>query len=62
MAENVVNDLSTNPAVQAAGSDDPFRLFDASLLSNAFVQLRFRFNRNDEVINYNHEVHIANVP
>jgi len=62
MAENISNVLSANPAVQAAGSDDPFRLFDASLLSNAYVQLRLRFNRNEEVINYNHEVHVANVP
>ena len=62
MAENVSNVLSANPAIQAAGSDDPFRLFDASLLSNAYVQLRLRFNRNEEVINYNHEVHVANVP
>ena len=62
MAENIVNTLSANPAIQVAGSDDPFRSFDATLLSNAFVQLRLRFNRNDELINYNHEVHVANVP
>ena len=62
MAENIINDLSVNPALQTGSSDDPFRLFDASLLRNAYVQLRLRFNRNEEMINYNHEVHVANVP
>jgi MSHA biogenesis protein MshO len=62
MAEFIDNTLSTNPDSQSAGSDDPFRVVDASLLSNAYVQLRLRFNRNDEVINYNQEVRIANVP
>jgi MSHA biogenesis protein MshO len=62
MAENVSNVLSSNPAIQTAGSDDPFRVFDATLLRNAFVQLRLRFERNEEVINFNHEVHVANVP
>ena len=51
MAEFLDNTLSTNPDSQSAGSDDPFRVVDASLLSNAYVQLRLRFNRNDEVIN-----------
>lgn len=62
MAEYIDNALSNDPDNQAAGSDDPFRVVDASLLSNAYVQLRLRFNRSDEVINYNQEVRIANVP
>ncbi|MDM7859136.1 type II secretion system protein [Alteromonas sp. ASW11-36] len=62
MAEFVDNQLSSNPRSQSAGSDDPFRIFDASLLSNASVQIRLRFERNDEVLNYNHEVHVTNVP
>ncbi|MBT0586878.1 PilW family protein [Alteromonas oceanisediminis] len=62
MAENIANTLSANPAVQSSGSDDPFRLFDATLLRNAFVQLRLRFELNEEVVNYHHEVHVANVP
>ncbi|WP_100643540.1 PilW family protein [Alteromonas facilis] len=62
MAEHVQNVLSPNPSNQGSNSDDPFRLFDSSLLNNAYVQLRFRFERNEEVLNYNHEVHVINVP
>lgn len=62
MAQYIVNTLSNNPASQTAGSDDPFRIVDASLLSNSIVQLRLRFERNEEFINYNHEIHVANVP
>ncbi|WP_100657724.1 type II secretion system protein [Alteromonas flava] len=62
MAENIVNVLSANPAQQNSNSDDPFRLFESTLLDNAYVQLRLRFERNDEVLNYNHEIHVLNVP
>lgn len=62
MAEFVVNQLSNNPNSQAANSDDPFRISDASLLTNSVIQIRLRFERNEEILDYNHEVHIANVP
>lgn len=61
IAEHVVNTLSANPAL-APGADDPFRIFEASLQANAVVQIRLRFEDNEEIIGYQQEVHLANVP
>jgi MSHA biogenesis protein MshO len=53
MAENLVNDLS---------SDLPFRVYEAALNRNGLVQVLLAFEHNDEIINYSNEVHIPNVP
>lgn len=61
MARNMVNTLSDNP--NAGGNvGDPFRYSDASLSRNAIVHLLLRFSRNDEVVVFNNEVHLRNVP
>ncbi|WP_034475041.1 PulJ/GspJ family protein [Aestuariibacter salexigens] len=62
MAENLVNTLSANPRSQSAVSDDPFRVYDATLTRNAVAHLRLRFARGGELITFNNEVHIPNVP
>ena len=53
MAENLVNDLS---------SDLPFRVYEATLNRNGLVQVWLAFEYNDEIVNYSNEVHIPNVP
>ena len=65
MGSNIVNSLSNNPQLLSANTDDPFRVFESSLRRNAFVHIVLRFARQDqpnEVIVFNNEVHIANVP
>ena len=61
IAEHLVNTLSSNP-ITAPGVDDPFRVFDSTLQANAVIQLRLRFEDNEEVIGYQKEVHLSNVP
>jgi MSHA biogenesis protein MshO len=61
MAENINNVLSANPN-NAAGAQDPFRIFDANLRRNAYTQARFIFTREDEQISFIKEVHSPNVP
>lgn len=55
MAENVAN--NGNQA-----EDQPFSVTPATLSRNGAVTLRLRFERNDEIAEFNSEVHIANVP
>ena len=69
MGENLQNILSTNPGgannSAAAVADDPFRVVEPTLQRNAFVNVLLRFAREDqpnEVIVFNNEVHVANVP
>lgn len=61
LATDVVNVLSGNPAA-APSEDDPFIYYAATLRRNAVVQLRLRFARNGEQVEWHQEVHIANVP
>lgn len=61
LATDVVNVLSANP-VAAPQQDDPFTYFAATLQRNAVVQLRLRFARDGEQVEWHQEVHIANVP
>ncbi|GAB3027362.1 type II secretion system protein [Bowmanella dokdonensis] len=43
-------------------NDLPFRVVAPTLTRNAVVQLRLRFNFNEEVVTFNHEVQIPNSP
>ena len=43
-------------------NSSPFTVTPASLTRNALVSILLIFERNDEVVNYNIEVHIPNVP
>lgn len=61
LATDVVNVLSANPVV-APQQDDPFTYSAATLQRNAVVQLRLRFAREGEQVEWHQEVHIANVP
>lgn len=61
MAENVDNALSANPLL-SPDEDDPFRVYDDSLLRNSFTRILLRFKRNDEIVVFNNEVHIPNTP
>jgi MSHA biogenesis protein MshO len=54
MAENLTNVLANGEA--------PFTISEATLTRNGLVQIFLTFNRNEEVINFNSEVHIPNVP
>ncbi|MFT4993405.1 MAG: MSHA biogenesis protein MshO [Paraglaciecola sp.] len=55
MAENLINDLSDS-------EQRVFRVFQPTLNRNGLINLLFTFNKNDEIINFSHEVHIPNVP
>lgn len=59
MAEN-----NNNPLSLLVGSDinDPFRVEQATLQRNAVVNVLLRFERNQESISFNHEIHINNAP
>lgn len=61
MAENIDNSLSANP-LTAPAEDDPFRVYDDSLLRNSFTRILLRFKRNEEIVVFNNEVHIPNTP
>jgi len=61
MAENVDNALSASPLV-SPDEDDPFRVYDDSLLRNSFTRILLRFKRNEEIVVFNNEVHIPNTP
>ncbi|MCY7295265.1 PilW family protein [Alteromonas sp. a30] len=61
MAENIDNTLSNNPQL-VPQNDDPFRVYAASLQRNAYVRVRLRFRRNEEVVVFNNEIHIPNSP
>jgi len=55
MAENLSNDLTEV-------NEAPFKVYDATLTRNSLVHLLLAFERNEEIINYTHEVHFPNVP
>lgn len=61
MAENVDNALSASP-LASPSEDDPFRVYDDSLLRNSFTRILLRFKRNEEIVVFNNEVHIPNTP
>lgn len=56
MAEHLHNELT------ASDQDKPFRIRPASLSRNAFVLTLLRFEMEEEVVVFNNEVHIPNVP
>jgi MSHA biogenesis protein MshO len=62
MAENLGNQLSSNPNVSDSNSTNPFRIVDASLRRNAYIQTQFIFTRDGENITFTQEIHIPNVP
>ncbi|TDF34528.1 type II secretion system protein [Alteromonadaceae bacterium M269] len=68
MGTNLQNVLSSNPTstfLTNTNTDDPFRVFESTLTRNAFVHIVLRFARQDqpnEVVVFNNEVHVANVP
>lgn len=55
MAENVANDLTS-------GTDNPFRVTEATLQRNSIVHVLLRFSRDDEIVEFNNEVHLQNTP
>ncbi len=59
MAENLTNTLSNDAGT---GIEDPFRLNEASLTRTASVLMLLEFARDNEIIVFNNEVHIPNVP
>lgn len=59
MAENLTNSLSDTAG---EGSEDPFRLTEASLTRTASVLMLLRFERDGESVIFNNEVQVPNVP
>lgn len=55
MAQYVANNLGDS-------DDTPFTLSQASPTRNGAVTIMLRFSRNNEIVEFNNEVHIANVP
>tara|TARA_R110002096_G_scaffold344496_1_gene537378 strand:- start:1455 stop:2264 length:810 start_codon:yes stop_codon:yes gene_type:complete len=55
MAEDLEN-------FSAAGRVVPFETLPSTLQRNAMVIVRFKFVRNDEEINFSHEIQVPNVP
>lgn len=55
MAENLRNDFNDV-------DNRPFKINEATLTRNSLVQILFKFERSEEMINYNNEVHLLNVP
>ena len=53
MAEHLVNNFALNP---------PFRVEEAVLTRNAVVHIRLLFDRLEEQVEFNYEVHIPNAP
>lgn len=66
MAENMTNDISTitNSEVNADRPFDeaPFRVEDSRLQRNSIVHTLLMFERNDEVVVFNNEIHMQNSP
>ena len=62
MAENLGNQLSANPNAAGTNSLNPFRIVDASLRRNAYIQTQFIFVRDSENMTFTQEVHVPNVP
>lgn len=59
MAENLINNLSNDAGT---GISDPFRLTQANLTRTASVLMLLQFERGQENIVLNNEVHVPNVP
>lgn len=62
MAENLANQLSSDPNSAGTNSLNPFRIVDASLRRNAYTQTQFIFTREGEYMTFTQEIHIPNVP
>jgi MSHA biogenesis protein MshO len=52
MAENLLFD----------DSDLPFKVLSATLQRNALVQIKLNFDRDEEIISFNNDIHIKNIP
>lgn len=58
MAENIdLFDDSTPPVFQ-----QPFEVYNATLLRNSLVLVKLTFNRNNESVVFNNEIQVSNVP
>jgi MSHA biogenesis protein MshO len=62
MAQNLANQLSSNPDSAGTNSQNPFRIIDANLRRNAYTQIQLIFTRANESITFTQEVHVPNVP
>jgi MSHA biogenesis protein MshO len=62
MAQSLANQLSTNPNSPGTNSTNPFRIVDASLPRNGYIQTQFIFTRDGENIIFTQEAHVPNVP
>jgi len=62
MANNLANQLSADPNSPTVNSTNPFRIVDASLRRNGYIQTQFIFTRDAENITFTQEIHVANVP
>jgi MSHA biogenesis protein MshO len=62
MAQNLANQLSADPNSAGTNSKNPFRIVDASLRRNAYIQTQFIFTRDGENITFTQEIHVPNVP
>lgn len=67
MAEDIANDIRAinNVVLQDTERDfdaSPFRVSDASLQRNSIVHTLLMFERNDEVVVFNNEIHLRNSP
>lgn len=65
------NDIAETQNVYTSGgvlmaeglaNNQPFKIEEVSLTRNGLVNVLLEFTRNDELVNYNVEVHIPNVP
>ncbi|WP_077340997.1 PilW family protein [Pseudocolwellia agarivorans] len=57
----MAEDLSYTPA-NFSGNDFPFKLSQATQFRNATALIKLRFNKNEEVVVFNSEVHVPNAP
>lgn len=66
MAEGLANDIRNidNAALNNSTVFDeaPFRVDNANLQRNSIVHTFFKFERNDEVVAFNNEIHLRNSP
>lgn len=55
MAEHIDNRLTDS-------AQQPFRVLNATLNRNALIQVLLAFERNEEIVNFSHDIHVPNVP
>lgn len=57
----MAEDLSYTPA-NFSGNDFPFKVSQATQFRNATALIKLRFNKNEEIVVFNSEVHVPNAP